>query len=382
MKEYFYTKEYLYLYLLNFCYTIANSFVSIFGTVMLYKNGMPIYMILLVYGLRFGLMGLLSPLFITVSRKYGIVSCSILANILRITTSYIVLSGNYSTLVLLVIVMSLSGALSNPIGDTIVSKYVLREHRGKYNSIVNIIKILAETFASIIVAWSVLTENDNPIYIMIIVFFALDCLFTYFISYKPQMESSSAFKDSLRYIINTKSIFKTIYSLRTFHIIERLFLPLYVYIAIADFKLFSIVVIVSIIIQVIPVFITGIITDRNVKKANNIISILKLMITSIFLVAKSKVTISLNKTLNDNLAKVYETTVQTSIQNIMVQTDGDNAFLSTVGQMALCFTEIITFTLLSVLARFIGVEVFKIIFVLSIFATITICFKINRFEKN
>lgn len=378
MKKYFYKKEYIYLCLTKFCFALANAFVEIFGTVMLYKNGMQIYMILLVYGLRFGLTGLCSPLFIELSKKYGIGLCAILANILRSITSYIILSGNYNNIAIIVIVMSLPGSLANPIEDAVVSKYIEKEHRGKYNSIINIIKILAEAIASSIVALGVLTENNTYIYIIVIIFFILDSLFTCLVSYKPKIENKSALKETIKYIICTKSSFKTIYSLRTFQIIERLFLPLYVYIAIEDFKLFSIVVIVSIIIQVIPVFITGIITDKNIKKANNIVSVLKTIITSLFLVSKSNVAISLIKTINDNLAKVYETTIQTSIQNIMVKTDGDNSFLSTVGQMSLCFMELIVLIILSILAKFIGIQVFKFIFILTIIATIMINFKVNK----
>ena len=53
--------------------------------------------------------------------------------------------------------MSIPGALSNPIGDAVAS-----------NSIINIIKILAEAISSIIVAFSVLSGNDIFIYIIII----------------------------------------------------------------------------------------------------------------------------------------------------------------------------------------------------------------------
>lgn len=81
--------------------------------------------------------------------------------------------------------------------------------------------------------------------------------------------------------------------------------------------------------------------------------------------------------LKNHKYKVYETTIQTSIQNIMVQTEGDNSFLSAVGQMTLCFFEFFVLMILSLLAKIIDVQVFKIIFILSIFATIIINLKIN-----
>ena len=53
MKEYFYKKEYKYMYLSVFLYSFANALSETFGTVMLYKAGLPIYLILLIYGIRF-----------------------------------------------------------------------------------------------------------------------------------------------------------------------------------------------------------------------------------------------------------------------------------------------------------------------------------------
>ena len=90
VRKYFYKKEYIYLYLSKFCYSLANSFIDIFGVVMLYKNGMPLHQILLLYGIRFGIMGILSPLFITISSRFGIAMCSLIANILRVVSTYII----------------------------------------------------------------------------------------------------------------------------------------------------------------------------------------------------------------------------------------------------------------------------------------------------
>ena len=72
MKEYFYKKEYKYMYLSIFFYNFANALSETFGTVMLYKAGLPIYVILLIYGIRFLIMGLITPLFITISNKCNV----------------------------------------------------------------------------------------------------------------------------------------------------------------------------------------------------------------------------------------------------------------------------------------------------------------------
>lgn len=381
MREYFFKKEYILLYLEKFCYSLGNGLIDIFGTVMLYKNGMPIYMILLVYGFRFGLMGLCSPLFITISKRFGIATCALLANALRIVGSYMILTGNSNNIILFILVMGLPGALSNPMEDAVSCKYIRTEHRGRYNGIRSVTKIIGSAIASVIVTYGVVADNNNLIFGIVTLFFLLDFIFTAMVNYKPEIENKNNFKAIFNYILHTKSSLKTIYSLRTFHIIERLFLPLYIYIALEDFKLFSTVIIVSLIIQIIPIIIIGRTTDKNIKKTSNIVSILKIIVLSIFIFAKNKVIISINKTVNDNLEKAYDTNVQTLIQNVTKNEREDKAFLSTIGQMSLCFTEIVVLLIFALIAKIVDVEVFKVLFIGSIIATILInksCREVNK----
>lgn len=103
-----------------------------------------------------------------------------------------------------------------------------------------------------------------------------------------------------------------------------------------------------------------------------------MLITSVFLFAKNKLFISFNKMLSDNFEKVYETTVQTSLQNKIKSSQEDNSILSTVGQMSLCFTELFVFLGLSVISYFVDMNVFYVIFVLSIFSTLGINLLIRK----
>lgn len=378
MKKCLYKKEYLYLYLSKFSYSFANSFIDIFGVVILYKNGMPLYQILFLYGIRFGLMGILSPLFITISSRFGIATCSLISNILRIVSSYIILNGDYSNIIIFIFAMSLPGALANPIEDSVSNKYVESEYRGRYNSFRNISRIVGATFASCLVGYGVLNKKNNVLFMTITIFFILDYLFTKLVDYKPMKSKENAFKKTLKYIINNKNNYQAIYRLRTFNIIEKLFAPLYIFIVLKDFKSFTTVIVVSLVLQVVTVFIIGKYTDKNLIKSNKIVSLIKVIITSLYLILKNKLLISINKTISDNFEKVYETSIQTSIQNIIKNSNEDYNFLSTVGQMCLCFNEIIIFSILSLISIFIGNKVFMIIFLLSIIATIIIRIKIEK----
>ena len=378
MKEYFYKPEYKYMYLANVSYSFANALSETFGTVMLYKSGIPIWLILLIYGLRFGITGFCTPLFVSISSRFGIAKCILISNIFSIISAYMMLDGTniYRNIVIFILAMGFMG-ISNPSTDSLSSKYVETEHRGRYNSLINISKIIAVALASCLVAWGVISDNNIILFTIIAIFFLLQYIFIRKIDYKVE-NKTNAFKASMKYIIKSKSRYKIIYALRTSHIIERQYIPLYLFIAVKDFSVFSTITIISLLLQVITVSLIGKYTDKNIIKANSLVTIIKIIITSVFLFAKNKVTIAFNKVLNDNFEKVYETSINTSIQNIIKESKEDNDLLSAVGQMSLCFTEVIVFALLAIISSFIGEKVFIIIFILSILSSIFININIKN----
>ena len=378
MKEYFYKPEYKYMYLANVSYSFANALSETFGTVMLYKSGIPIWLILLIYGLRFGITGLCTPLFVSISSRFGIAKCILISNIFSIISAYMMIDGTniYKNIVIFILAMGFMG-LSNPSTDSLSSRYVETEHRGRYNSLINISKIIAVALASGLVAWGVISDNNIILFTVIAIFFLLQYIFIRKIDYKVE-NKTNAFKASIKYIVKSKSRYKMIYALRTSHIIERQFIPLYLFIAVKDFSVFSSIIIISLLLQIITVSLIGKYTDKNISKSNTLVTIIKVIITSVFLFAKNKVTIAINKVLNDNFEKVYETSINTSIQNIIKESKEDNDLLSAVGQMSLCFTEVFVFPLLAIISSFIGEKVFIIIFILSILSSIFININIKN----
>jgi len=378
LTEYFYKKEYKYMYLSIFFYNFANALSEVFGTVMLYKAGLSIDIILLIYGIRFLIMGLITPLFITISHNLGIAKCILISNIFNIIYTYFILINKKLLLniVVFVIAMGLNG-LSNPSSDALSSKYVESNHRGRFNSLYNISKILGTALASCLVAWGVISNNTSALFIILTIFYLLQYMVILKIDYKPE-KKSSVVKSSLKYLIQSKSKYKIIYALRTSHIIERQFIPLYLYLTFKDFKAFSVATIISLLLQIITIILIGKYTDKDIKKSNSLVTKIKASITLVYLFIKNKYIIFINKTVSDNISKIYETSIQTSIQNIIKESQQDKDLLSSVGQISLCFTEFVVFCILAILSRFIEEKIFYIIFILSIISTIFININIKK----
>ena len=349
---------------------------------MLYKAGLPIHIILLIYGIRFLIMGFITPLYITISSKIGVAKCILISNIFNIIYTYLVLNTQnlYANIVIFVISMGLNG-LSNPSSDALSSKYVESEHRGRFNSLYSISKILGTVMASCLVAWGVISNNTLILFAIITMFFLMQYLVISKIDYKPKRKAN-VFKASIKYLVHSKSRYKIIYALKTSHIIERNFVPLYLYLVLQDFKAFSVITILSLLFQVVTIILIGEYTDKDIKKSNSIVTLIKAGITMVYLFVKDKFIISLNKTVSDNISKVYDTSIQTSIQNIIKESKEDNDLLSSVGQMSLCFTEVIVFSILAILSKFIGEKIFIVIFILSILSTVFINVNIKKSKSS
>ena len=384
MKEYFYKKEYKYIYLSSILYDFGTALIEIFGTVMLYRAGISIWFILLIYGLRFGIAGLVSPLFITISAKLGIAKCMLISNIFRAIGAYMMLNGGvlYNNIVIFIIVMGFMG-ISYPFWDSVPSKYIDKQHIGRYNSFIMICKIIAHALASGLVALEVITNNTIVLFSMVVIAFLLQYLVILKFDYKPEKKTNT-FTASIRYLMQIKNKYKIIYALKANQTIEKLFVPLYLYIFLQNLTQFSIVIEISLLFQIIAIILIGKYIDKNIIKSNNLVTTIKIIITGIFLFGKNKTVISANKILSDNFEKAYETSIQTSIQNIIKESKEDNDLLSSVGQMSLCFTKVIMYAILSIISKFIGEKVFIVIFILSILSTIfiNVNIKLANDDKN
>lgn len=308
LSEYVKKKEYVYIYLMKICYGIASSLLTIFSLVVLYKEGIPITTIIMMECLKFGIMGIFTPICTAISKKTGIARAVLYANICRILTCYILLNNPNTNILILVLLMALSGALANPIESMIISKYIDEEHSGRVLSMKNICNILGVAISSVIVGIGLVADNKIVLFSIIVIFYILDIVFTTKLNFKPAIENKTT--SPLKYVLEEKDEMKSIYYLRAFTIAERNFIPLYIYIMLSDFKKFTIVVVTSLLVQLIALILVGRLTDKNTKKTLNIVCFFKGVISAIFLIFKNLAIISTNKLVFDNVDKLYETTRQ------------------------------------------------------------------------
>ena len=374
MEKYFKNKNYRMLYYDSFFRTFANSIYAVFTPVILYKSGVNISMIIFIYMIQFLVMGLFSPLAGTLSKRIGIANTKLISYMLKSISMLLVLNVdiNIFNYLEIAIIYGLSGAANNPINTYIPSKIVSEDFRGRFNSCTYILR----SFSSIVgyVFAGVFLIKDNNFII------AVTVTICYIIAYiallnldknKFVYNINNSFKESYKYLMqkNENKRMKIVSGLRSFIIIERLItVPLYLYISLMDLKTFTSLYIISTVVELLSLFITGKKLDKNQTTTFNCISFIKGIITAIFLFAKNTYTLMINQSAYKLIDNVYDS-LYSALSQGKVETDKkDTMLLSIVNEMCLCFFEFVILLIFLIISTVNIDFTFKAMFIGSLWA--------------
>ena len=372
MKQYFNNKNYRMLYYDSFFKTFANGIYSVFTPVILYKSGVSITMIIFIYMIQFLTMGLFTPLAGTLSKKIGLANTKLLSYILKSISMFLVLNVEKNIIHYLgiAIIYGFSGAANNPLNTYIPSKIVKENFRGRFNSFTYILRCFSSIIGYILAGIFLIKDNNLAIIILV--------TFSYLIAYLALLnldksnlsyEIKSSFKESYKYLFNkneNKSL-KKVSGLRSFIILERLIaVPLYLYISIMDLKTFTSLYVISTIIELLSLFISGNTFDKDKQRTFNIISIIKGLITAIFIFEKNTYIVMINQSLYKLVDNVYDSSYSALSQSKVETDKKDTMLLSMIHEMCLCFYEFIVLLILMLISLINVNFTFKVMFIGSI----------------
>lgn len=372
MKKYFNNKNYRMLYYDSFFKTFANGIYSVFTPVILYKSGVSITMIIFIYMIQFLTMGLFTPLAGTLSKKIGLANTKLLSYILKSISMFLVLNVEKNIIHYLgiAIIYGFSGAANNPLNTYIPSKIVKENFRGRFNSFTYILRCFSSIIGYILAGIFLIKDNNLAIIILV--------TFSYLIAYLALLnldksnlsyEIKSSFKESYKYLFNkneNKSL-KKVSGLRSFIILERLIaVPLYLYISIMDLKTFTSLYVISTIIELLSLFISGNTFDKDKQRTFNIISIIKGLITAIFIFVKNTYILMINQSLYKLVDNVYDSSYSALSQSKVETDKKDTMLLSMIHEMCLCFYEFIVLFILMLISLINVNFTFKVMFIGSI----------------
>ena len=388
MNRYLNNKNYRMLYYDSFFKTFADGIYSVFTPVILYKSGVSITMIIFIYMIQFLTMGLFTPLSGTISKKIGVANTKLLSYILKSISMFLVLNIEKNIIHYLAIatIYGFSGATNNPLNTYIPSKIVKENFRGRFNSFTYILRCFSSIIGYILAGIFLIKDNNLAIIISV--------TFSYLIAYLALLnldksnfnyEIKSSFKESYKSLFNkneNKSL-KKVSGLRSFIILERLIaVPLYLYISIMDLKTFTSLYVISTIIELLSLFISGNTFDKDKQRTFNIISIIKGLITSIFILAKNTYILMINQSLYKLVDNVYDSSYSALLQSKVETDKKDTMLLSIIHEMCLCFYEFIVLLILMIISLINVNFTFKVMFISSIIVLFINAKLVKKWNEN
>lgn len=387
MNKYFKDKNYRMQYYDSFFKNFANSIYAVFTPVILYKSGVSITMIIFIYMIQFLVMGIFSPLSGTCLKRIGAANTKFLSYMLRTISMILVLTvdTNIYYYLSIAIIYGFSGAINNPLNTYIPSKLVEDDFRGRFNSFTYILRCFSSILGYVFVGIFLTKDNNTAIAISVFV--------SYVIAYiallnldknKLKYNMEVPFKESYEYLIkkDENKRLKLVSGLSSCIIIERLIaVPLYLYISLMDFKTFTSLYIISTIIELLSLFITGTRFDKDKIKTFNIISTIKGIITAIFIFAKNKILLMTNQSIYKLVDNVYASSYSALSQSKVENDKKSTILLSIIHEMCLCFFEFVVLLLLLIISAFSISITFKVMFISSIIVLLTNAILIKKWNN-
>ena len=279
---------------------------------------------------------------------------------------------NIKYYLVIAVVYGLSGAANNPINTYLPSKIVEKSFMGRFNSFAYILRCFSSIVGYIFTA--IFLTNDKSLTIVVAVFIS------YFLAYLAllnvdkenlEYEMDSSFKDSYSYLIkrNENQKFKIVSGLRSCIIIERLIaVPLYLYISLMNLKTFTTLYVVSTVVELLSLFVSGKKLDKDQIKTFNVISVVKGIITSVFLFAKNTYILMVNQSVYKLVDNVYDSSYLALSQCKVENDRKDTMLLAIVHEMCLCYLEIVILLVLLIISTININLLFKVMFINSIVA--------------
>lgn len=368
LRNYFADKNYSAFYLHSFGDTVGSTLAEVFTGAFFYSVGMPIYLILLFFGLEFGLRGALAPLGPAFFFRYGITKTIAISYGFFIVYFIIVGIAPFSIVVAFFafIFQSISRAVYYPCIDALHSVLIHEENRGRQFSFENGLSLVAGLVA---VALGTLALAHYSFW-----FLAGGAAIALLVAaygaslFNVEASGNMEFKDSYSYLASKeyRPYVLPISGYALAIIANIIIAPLFVFIRVGKFETFGIIVGLSIVVQMVVFGIIGVIVDRKNKKTSSWVAGLQALGNVAYpLMGTNPFVVFFVNTYNTNAWNAFRNTYEPRLQKDAKKSSSPFLFMSAI-QMNLCFAEIIALSLFALVAYAWGAAVFAVIFGASV----------------
>jgi hypothetical protein len=344
----------------------ANSIINVFSAVFLYKQGLPIHLILLVYFFQFFIVGFFALFAPEIVKKIGLGN-SVLVSRMTKFISILVLVGlkDLGIIHITIIILSLgiSGAINNPIWQAILSHYINDNVRGEVNSINSILKSITSIIVVVLTGIVISAGSENLLVIIALITSIIAVIPIYILDDKSIVIKTVDLKH-LYANLKSNEFKKNIIpvSLHSLIMIESFLIGLYIFITVGKITTVANIMAIAMGVEFIVISVFGIEIDREGLESLKYSAGIKSITSILFLISSSIGSLYIFKTMNGIARKMHTTSFATLVQK-RAKSSGDEIMFSALKEMILCVVEAFVFLILAIISYFIGEKIFNVIFI-------------------
>ena len=243
--------------------------------------------------------------------------------------------------------------------------YIDDAHKGKVNSMITVLNTVATLLAIGATSYLVSRHDSVTLSILIVLSLLLSLLpYIFFLDHR-ELRSDTSFVEVYRFLIGTDFRENIVpFAMETFWIVERICIPLYIFIVVGDFQMTSTVIAVPIVLEFFTTIVFGLHIDAFARQAFLTSTALKSFTSLLFpLIGSNLVGIFIAQSygrITDNLfGNSFCTLIQKKAKRY------PPILFVTAEEMALCFTEFFALSAFAFIAYFVGDRIFLAIFLMS-----------------
>lgn len=369
---YFADKNYIGLYAHGFFNGMSNATVYMLTGSYFLDLGVHISLILLFYGLEFGLRGTLCPIGVKIFNKLGAVKSVSLANLLNIIFFLMMtlVEDNHMMMFAALCFYAMAGAIYFPFADVMEAIYIKDDHnRGKQLSLSLVIFSLSTALGLLISAYLLANFGFEYVAFFVGIMFAFASLPFFFMQGKELHMPNYKIVDGYKFVASheVRDMLMPLYGEHLRIIMFFIAVPLFLLTIIGDVEVFSYLVALTIIIDAAVTLLLGRKADKTgtASALKYTFALTSLNAGFLMTAVTGPITGFFASTLEKLSYHAFTTTFTAGMHNHILKKKGNILMFGSSYQMLLCWYELITLGIISLLAVYMGTDVLYILFVLG-----------------
>lgn len=371
------------IYLYNFLHYSGSSISEVFSAALLYNIGFDISQIFMFFGLKWGIMGALTPLMPVITSRIGYIKAEAISVAALLSANLILVinpfeSASLPILFILLTLYGIGGALTTPIQTTMKVMFIPEAIRGAVNGRLFAVRALSVMATSFAVGFFL--DNNVMMISFVATTMSLSLIPVSILFRKTKRPAKHAYKTTIAAIFSRKfRPFIPVFMLRSFMHIEKFLISLFLYLLVGDIAVLAVYTILTTLVEMAVMMVFGTSFDAGRKRTLRTATLFR-SLSSVFLLIKPAVEkLPIFGQVFSRITGRGHDTVYQAFEQRLIRRSGLNSSVGAAAvEATICFAELAACIGFSAISLTLGHDIFYLVFAGSFLAAWLVYLRLRK----